>query len=571
MLPPRPDADTPDSERKVFTAFERHLPRDWTVFHSRRFVLPRQGGGSAESELDFLVIDPARGILGLEVKGGIEIGRDEEGWYSGTSPRHRIKSPGAQAQRAMHTLQDYLRTRASFPAFGWGVVFPDAESPESLGPELPRRLVIDASSLQWADKAVDSVFEAAIGPGTPLSPAAVTQLVQLLAPRVSLAPSLSATLTDEGTALVRLTEEQFDILELLAAFPRVGVSGGAGTGKTLVAMERSRRLAAEGRRVLLLCYNRGLAAYLKPRADGFTVSTFHSLCDALSRSAGLPWPIAPDGSDAQTFWRDQAPSLLLQALDRLPDERFDAVIVDEAQDFHEYWWIAVERLLRRPKEDVLWVFFDPQQNIYGGSAWEALGLRTAPLAYNCRNTQRIARYAYGLVRAEPKLRAGTPEGVEVSVEQCTGEREMLDAVRRALHRIVVEGRLSPDRLVVLSPHSTRTSAVWRTQNFGNLALVQYPASPGPGQVQFATLQGFKGLEADAIVLCEARKGDQHSSEQHLYVAASRARHVLAVAEYTSTDGNLDNAAVRVRCRRISSQLWPWAGRLTERSACQYCR
>ena len=335
MLPSRPDADTPDSERKVFTAFERHLPRDWTVFHSRRFVLPRQGGGSAESELDFLVIDPARGILGLEVKGGIEIGRDEEGWYSGSSPRHRIKSPGAQAQRAMHTLQDYLRTRASCPAFGWGVVFPDAEPPESLGPELPRRLVIAASSLQWADKAVDSVFEAAIGPGNPLSPAAVTQLVQLLAPRVSLAPSLSATLTDEGTALVRLTEEQFGILELLAAFPRVGVSGGAGTGKTLVAMERSRRLAADGRRVLLLCYNRGLAAYLKSRADGFTVSTFHSLCDALSRSAGLPWPVAPEGSDAQTFWRDQAPSFLLQALDRLPDERFDAVVVDEAQDFHE--------------------------------------------------------------------------------------------------------------------------------------------------------------------------------------------------------------------------------------------
>ena len=167
MLPPRPDADTPDSERKVFTAFERHLPRDWTVFHSRRFVLPRQGGGPTESELDFLVIDPARGILGLEVKGGIEIGRDEEGWYSGTSPRHRIKSPGAQAQRAMHTLQDYLRTRASVPAFGWGVVFPDAEAPESLGPELPRRLVIDASSLQWADKAVDSVFEAAMAPAIP--------------------------------------------------------------------------------------------------------------------------------------------------------------------------------------------------------------------------------------------------------------------------------------------------------------------------------------------------------------------------------------------------------------------
>ena len=97
MLPPRPDADTPESERKVFAAFERHLPRDWTVFHSRRIVLPRQGPGPVvERELDFLVIDPARGLLGFEVKGGVEIGRDEEGWYSGSNPRHRIKSPSKQ-------------------------------------------------------------------------------------------------------------------------------------------------------------------------------------------------------------------------------------------------------------------------------------------------------------------------------------------------------------------------------------------------------------------------------------------------------------------------------------------
>lgn len=63
MLPAKPDADAPESERKVFAAFERQLPRDWTVFHSRRVVLPRQGSGLVvERELDFLVIDPARGL-----------------------------------------------------------------------------------------------------------------------------------------------------------------------------------------------------------------------------------------------------------------------------------------------------------------------------------------------------------------------------------------------------------------------------------------------------------------------------------------------------------------------------
>ena len=86
MLPARPDGDAPESERKVFAAFERHLPHDWTVFHSRRLVLPRQNHPAIERELDFLVIDPARGLLGLEVKGGVEIGRDSEGWPSAPAP-----------------------------------------------------------------------------------------------------------------------------------------------------------------------------------------------------------------------------------------------------------------------------------------------------------------------------------------------------------------------------------------------------------------------------------------------------------------------------------------------------
>jgi hypothetical protein len=533
MLPSQPDADAPTSERKVFAALERQLPADWTVFHSRRLVLPSRGGGPAiERELDFLVIDPARGLLGLEVKGGVAIGRDEQGWYSGVSPRRAIKAPGAQAQEAMHAVADYLRSRGVTPAFGWGVVLPDAEAPEGLGPELPRRLVIDRDGLRWADKAIDVVFETALGTGAPLSPAAVTALVQQLAPRASLAPSLAATLSEEGAALVRLTEEQFSLLELLDDFPRVGVAGGAGTGKTLVAMERARRLAGEGQRVLLLCYNKCLAAHLRSLANGFKVSTFHALCDELSRAASLPWPEEPPGgTDTQAFWRDEAPGLLLQALDRLPDERFDAVIVDEGQDFQEYWWLAIERLLRRPKDDGLWVFFDPKQNIYGGSAWDALGLHTAPLTFNCRNTQRIARHAYALVAAEPKLRVGTPEGVEVIVERCKTRQEMLDAVRRALHRVIVAGKLSPDRVVVLSPFGVKTSAVWETRTFGNVRLVPYPAAPGPGEVQFSTLQGFKGLEADAVVLCEVRPNHPASSPQHLYVAASRARHVLVVAEY----------------------------------------
>ena len=53
MIPARPDPDAPDSERKVFAALEKQLPAAWTVFHSRRVVIPSAGRGPAtECELD---------------------------------------------------------------------------------------------------------------------------------------------------------------------------------------------------------------------------------------------------------------------------------------------------------------------------------------------------------------------------------------------------------------------------------------------------------------------------------------------------------------------------------------
>src|SRR3954454_16097443 len=108
MITAQPDTDTPESERKVFAAFQKQLPSSWTVFHSRRLVIPGNGRGRAkECELDFLVVDPSRGMLGLEVKGGV-LQRNEDGWRQNGKA---IMSPGQQGQQAVHTLADYLAGR----------------------------------------------------------------------------------------------------------------------------------------------------------------------------------------------------------------------------------------------------------------------------------------------------------------------------------------------------------------------------------------------------------------------------------------------------------------------------
>src|SRR5262249_30385685 len=159
---------------------------------------------------------------------------------------------------------------------------------------------------------------------------------------------LASRLEDEAATLVRLTDEQIRVLDSLGEIRRLGIKGAAGTGKTLVAIQKARREAGNGRRVLVLCFNRYLADYLAERAEGFTVKTFHSLCRDLAKAAGIPFDPSK-AEDEPGFWANEAPGKLLEALDVYPDERYDVVIVDEGQDFREYWWIAIEKLLRDPE------------------------------------------------------------------------------------------------------------------------------------------------------------------------------------------------------------------------------
>src|SRR5690349_2070528 len=108
IQPAFPDAGTPASERKVYTALRDGLPADWLVLHSRRIVAPAAGAHARayEGEIDFLVFNPTWGMLGLEVKGGRRIERGPGGWTSTDHSAivHSIKDPGQQAQRAIHSL-----------------------------------------------------------------------------------------------------------------------------------------------------------------------------------------------------------------------------------------------------------------------------------------------------------------------------------------------------------------------------------------------------------------------------------------------------------------------------------
>ncbi len=522
MIPTEPDPDTPASERYVFGRLRDRLPDAWTVLHARRICLPAQEGRPGhEGELDFVLIDPDRGLLALEVNGG-GIEKAREGW--------------SQVQGSVQALDRYLREQSWFRQnrtrlpFACGLVLPDVDVRVGLGADLPRDRLIDRGDFAGLRDAIERVFEASgLKPST-LEPAAISATIRALAPTLRLVRSLAHRIDREREQLVRLTAEQARIIDVLEDMPRVAIQGAAGTGKTMLAAEWARRLAEDDKRTLLLCFNRPLAEFLETGAQGYAVSNFHRLCYELCQAADLSFEVPVLGREQRTFWDEEAPLLLLRALESRPAALFDAVVVDEGQDFRKEWWPAVEGLLREPGVGRLVVFFDPNQNLYEGGPAESLEISPAKLNFNCRNTARIARFACAVIGTEAELRPGSPEGADVELIHTKTDEESVDEVRRVLHRLLHDEGLRPDQIVVLSTRSRDRSPLARAGRLGSVTLCPLHAAASAGQIRFGSLHQFKGLEADVVVLTDVAANDPNASPRHIYVGTSRARHLLVVIE-----------------------------------------
>lgn len=156
-------------------------------------------------------------------------------------------------------------------------------------------------------------------------------------------------------------------------------------------------------------------------------------------------------------------------------------------------------------------------------------MQPATLPVNCRNTARIAQHAFAEVGIEPKLAAGAPDGLAVETIRCADESAMKDAVRTALHRLTQEQKLDPARIIILTATAADKS-ILKNATLANLKLVSWPAT-NKNEVGYCSLQRFKGLESDAVIVCEIDRTRANATPKHLYVAQSRAKHVLVVAEY----------------------------------------
>jgi len=154
-LPPR----SPDSERKVYDAIAPALPRGWSAWHSLKIRIK----AGDFSEADFVIADPARGILVLEVKGGIV--RKQDGvWFQIERP---MKMPPLdQAHRFVRVLLGKCNEREiALPPIGVAAVFPDTEFEGQPTQGDLEGLVLGARELPYMEELLPGLLERALPAG----------------------------------------------------------------------------------------------------------------------------------------------------------------------------------------------------------------------------------------------------------------------------------------------------------------------------------------------------------------------------------------------------------------------
>lgn len=545
LLPPDPSFGHP-SEAEVWRQIVDHAPAHWTVIACQHLTDEER-----EYEIDLIVLIPDHAIVVLEVKSG-SVWIDETGqWWQGRSgAEHRI-DPLRQVELGKYAARRYVENdpRWSRRRLRWchALVLPNSLVADDFAlPDLPRSMVHGRDDIAGLVERL-----AAAGRANPEGHSAPTEdecdlVAEILRGRSLPLRDVVAAAAERGDEVTsRLTAEQAMILKVTRLLNRVEIRGGAGSGKTVLALAQTRALTRGGdgrakQRVALLCYSIGLASYFKRevapdkynRRPAF-VGTFEDF----ARHIGLEEFGTRQDAD---FWEQELPDRMAERAAELPDgKKFDAIIVDEAQDFADSWWVPLLRSLVDEEEGGLYVYSDENQRVFPRFGRPPVQLVPLVLDHNLRNTQQIADVFSSLTPM--RMRALGGQGPEVTFVGTPAGEDPQAAADDQVDALLDEGWREEDIALITT---------------GRRHPVQAELQEDEGQegywasfwdkdcVFYGHVLGCKGLERRAVVLCVNDTGVHDRSKEKLYVGVSRATDRLVVVgdpETIAAMGGIDVA------------------------------
>jgi hypothetical protein len=525
LRPEEPKFQTP-SEEEVWLRLRDTLPDDAVLIAGLRIT-----DEDKDHEADLVVLLPQVGIVVLEVKGG-SVSFDGDAWVQRSRGGKKRIDPVEQVRTTKYAIRDYVAAdprwaRRRHVAWAHGVVAPYSAFPDDFAaPDCPRWAVHGRDDVErLVPRVIDNALRAQQGKPAP-SYDEVELICEILRGRGFTHPDRNAEAADRQATADRLTMEQAALLKVTRLLNRVEVRGGAGSGKTVLALAQARQLAAgrggkPAQRVALLCYSIGLGEHLKRQVASWPrrhqpafVGTYAEL--------GRRWG-APDGDrEDSEFWEHRLPSTMAELADDLPDgHRFDAFIVDEAQDFADSWWTPLIKAMRDEESGGLYVYSDENQRIFARFGQPPMPLVPLVLDHNLRNTKQIyeAFGSLGPTRMTPR------GGDGANVDFVAAGADAVATADAAVDLLLDVGWF-PGNVALLTTGKRHDVQVQETERLGQEGY--WETFWDEEEVFYGHVLGCKGLERPAVVLCVNDTEVRDRAREKLYVGMSRATDQLIV-------------------------------------------
>lgn len=531
MIPDTPHVFDPASQEGLMFDALSKLPDDYYVFHSFRITSVTENT-FYESETDFVIFNRKCGILCLEAKAGLVRYNAGYWYYSNGIPMHN-GGPFNQASTNKYKLKHLIERSALsslvprckmlhavwFPSVTEGIL-----KTMTLPSEADKKLVMTKEALENPEQYLDRIFSIELPNRveTDLSEYEEKKLIrEIFCPQFNVFPTSSFDNDLKKIVFHRLLKEQTAVLNFLAEQKTAVINGAAGTGKTMIAIEKAQRHARCGEKVLFLCFNVNLKKFLEETYPHDNISYF--------TISGLACKMCSTREADFNKFKNVLEDIYLS--ETFP---YQHVIIDEGQDFGMDE-IAEADLLQQIKDIItdneslngsFYVFYDKLQLIQANHMPRFIEEADCKLRLyrNCRNTENIAITSLRPIsERKPILLEGCVKGAPAKIHFCSSDEVALSRIDEVISTLKEEGYKD----IVILTSKTESSSILNGRTKDGIYRNKY---------RFTSCRKFKGLEADAILLIDV-DGETFNSENVLiyYVGTSRARLRLDIITELSDD------------------------------------
>jgi archaellum biogenesis ATPase FlaH len=556
------------SEDLVLQQFKTKISqRNWVIVHS---LASRYGSDNVESELDFLVLIPNKGLILIEVKGADGFHVDERGWrLKGLKKGQENKDPFKQIHSAewpirsaikLLEINDYTipiarlvwfpkinEDKASIEASSTGLGFKEFEIKYEKDLRNVEKVLLNHIDHHLAlRKTSSNVHEDAAN----VTEEFIEALVSKLVPDFGVPVSTEQLMRIRSKLVRKAEEEHSKVLDLVSSNTNLYFTGPAGSGKSQLLAKLAIDCAKQGHSVLLTCHQVMMAESLSQRIGPNPNIKVANLADVMLEVSGKS---KHKETNLNKWYEIELPTLALRALsDKTARPHYSVVIVDEFQDIASnglkvYFIKGIQNKISHRQSRFIFAADDLQQVLNDNEAVDSFesaraiapNLTHVKLSQNCRQMPNLAREVYKFLGrpypfADERVIGDLDSGLEVI--SCD-ENNQARKLKIVLERLAEEYPKSNIRILCFDNNKSLLGRLFQKVEIKDsnekalLALCKEKIRNPNGPIKWRSIRKFKGLDEDAIVIIDVSKESEEFVKAEigknlldmLYVGMTRAR------------------------------------------------